>query len=355
MSFNLFSRKKTVKERGVARSTSSNLTAGSRSPTDAKGRSGERLPAGSGGSNDGSREKLPGVVPADQLPALDVINKHFEDILSQMALPADKLEQMRNMSSERKWTLVTQHKQKVFTIDAAPSTTKGDPASFVELVQATTSSPDLARSFQSLEVSLRTQPIQWVRDFAEAGGLDALLNQLERLCHRSSSPTSPSPANPNFDRECQHYCVRAIRAALNNTFGLSATIDHPRGIPVLALALTSAFTLRIRTTAIEVLAAVCFVPPKGHDMILRALEATAIEASRGGRFQILVDGMAGVDFGDQGDDEALCLEYQISCMAFINAIVNSPDELTFRIALREEFMGLKLHTLLAVSFISATS
>ncbi|KAJ3217043.1 Dishevelled associated activator of morphogenesis 2 [Dinochytrium kinnereticum] len=314
MSINIFSRKKTVKEKS--------LEVSGAIPT-----------ASSNIPHSRSREKIAINTAKDSMPPDSVINQQFEDFLADMALPTAKMDQMRAMTSEKKWMLLLQQQAKMGNNEVIASPTR-EPQAFVDILNNSTYQPlDLSKDLQSLEVALRTEPINWVKEFVRVGGLDALISQLQRLFQKSN-PTQ-------VDKDCQLYSIRAMKAQLNNTFGLQAAINHPEGVRSLALGLGCP-SLRIQTLTIEVLAAVCFVPPRGHALILDALEN--VKKGNGiNRFQNLVDILENETSKDQS---AQYLEYQISCMTFINAIVNSPEDLAFRVTLRNEFMDINMASVL---------
>ncbi|KAJ3097871.1 hypothetical protein HDU97_004491 [Phlyctochytrium planicorne] len=333
---NFFSRKKTVKERSLDGSESSSKspnmlnvfgipTSRSREKISVIAGSGTAIPASV------SREKISLLTGSGkELPSEEVMNAQFESLLVEMGLPIAKMDQMRLMPIDKKWMLVQQHQAKLGSVEA-PSPSRG-PQAFVDILNSGVQGADVARELQSLEVALRTEPITWVQEFVKVGGLDALIQQLQKLLVKQN-PTQ-------IERDCQLYCVRAMKAQLNNTFGLQATIGHPEGVRSLALGL-GCQSLRIQTLTVEVLAAVCFVPPQGHTLILDALEA--VKKAGTSRFQGLVDILNG-----EKEVSAQYLEYQISCMTFINAIVNSPEDLAFRLTLRNEFMELAIGDVLPI-------
>ncbi|KAJ3316974.1 hypothetical protein HDU76_001433 [Blyttiomyces sp. JEL0837] len=272
----------------------------------------EKVSASIGEISAAPKETLVGLLPNEPLPPLDVIDKQFEQFLADMALPASKLEVMRAMPPDRKWTLITQQQAKIKSSAETVALAAHDPRSFVDLLQNPPKyASDFARELQSLEVMLRTEPIS---------------NQAEA------------------ERDCQLQCVRAVRAQLNNTHGLEAMLDHPEGIKILCQAL-GLDSLKIRTLTVEMLAAVCFVPPKGHELVLKAFESFGKEDgkvySQGQRFGYLIANLRNKTL-ENGPDAAPYLELQIGIMALINAIVNSPDDLSFRINLRGEFMDLNI-------------
>ncbi|KAJ3108390.1 Dishevelled associated activator of morphogenesis 2 [Phlyctochytrium bullatum] len=320
----LFSRKKTVKP---------SLSAPSPADVVPPSSSGDTLavPNTAGIPSSRSREKLAVLVgAAKDMPAANVVNQQFEELLANMALPAAKMDQMRAMPTERKWMLLLQQQAKLGAAGDGPvASPTHDPQAYIDmLLNPSSQTGELAKDLQSLEVALRTEPLSWVKDFVRLGGLDALIQQLQKLLKKPNV----TPA----EKDCQLYCVRAMKAQLNNTTGLQAAISHPEGVRSLGLGLTCT-SLRIQTLTVEVLAAVCFVPPRGHSLILDALES--VKKTGASRFQSLVQILR----NDLNRDEsAQFLEFQISCMTFINAIVNSPDDLAFRVTLRNEFMDLEI-------------
>ncbi|KAJ3088468.1 hypothetical protein HK102_008680, partial [Quaeritorhiza haematococci] len=291
-----------------------------------------------------AREKL-GMGTTVGMPPADEVDRQFEDFLTDLALPPQKLEQMRAMPAERKWVLIQQQRSKfeaksMDILNASP--TKGvpppvhEPAAYIEMLKTEKSTQELAKDIKSLEVSLRTEPINWVKEFLKSGGLEALLKILKRLSIKSE-------LTPH-ERDCQVQCVRALKAQMNNTYGLQTTMQYEDGINILALSLGCSI-MKMKTLALEVMAAVCFVPPNGHALILNAMQYYKEVKKEKFRFQQLVTNLVNPDL-ELGDEAAAYLEFQIACMAFINAVVNSPEDLDHRVTLRNEFMDLGIADLL---------
>lgn len=97
----------------------------------------------------------------------------------------------------------------------------------------------------------------------KAGGCDSLLTILEN----SNTKDFFLPV----EKEIQTQTIRAIKALMNNSFGLKASMDKFEIINNLALALLTS-DLKIKTLILEVLAALCFCPPNGHRLILDAMQ-----------------------------------------------------------------------------------
>ena len=94
---------------------------------------------------------------------------------------------------------------------------------------------------------------------------------------------------------------------------------------------------QVALEAVKLMAAVCLVPPDGHDATLEAItEAAEIKDLE--RFQLIVQGLLICN------NEPL----RVACMTLINAIISSPEDLDFRLHLRNEFMRIGLLDVLEV-------
>uniref|UniRef100_A0A8C3HLV3 Diaphanous related formin 2 n=1 Tax=Chrysemys picta bellii TaxID=8478 RepID=A0A8C3HLV3_CHRPI len=153
----------------------------------------------------------------------------------------------------------------------------------------------LLNCLESLRVSLTSNPVSWVNNFGHEG-LGLLLDVLERLLDKKQ------------------------------------TLGDERSLLLLARAIDPKQP-NMMTETVKILSAICIV---GEENILdKLLEAitTAAERNNRERFSPVVQGLE--------NHEALQL--QVACMQFINALVTSPEDLDFRIHLRNEFLrcGLK--------------
>ena len=90
------------------------------------------------------------------------------------------------------------------------------------------------------------------------------------------------------------------------------------------------------------MAAVCLVPPDGHEKTLEAITIANEMANAGNqnaeRFGPIVQGLL-------INNEQL----RTNCMTLINAIITSPEDLDFRIHLRNEFLRVGLVDVLEVT------
>ena len=89
----------------------------------------------------------------------------------------------------------------------------------------------------------------------------------------------------------------------------------------------------------KLLGAICLIPPDGHEKTLEAITIAA-EMKGGERFGPIVQGLL-MKSNEQLRTESLIL---------INAIITQPDDLDFRMHLRNEFMRVGLLDVLDVSW-----
>ena len=100
--------------------------------------------------------------------------------------------------------------------------------------------------------------------------------------------------------------------------------------------------------AVKLMAAICLVPPDGHEKTLEAITIAGEMKGAGGagggeRFGPIVQGLL---VGNE--------QLRTNCMTLINAIITSPDDLDFRMHLRNEFLREGLLDVLDVSIIFLT-
>uniref|UniRef100_A0A667YK49 Diaphanous-related formin 3 n=1 Tax=Myripristis murdjan TaxID=586833 RepID=A0A667YK49_9TELE len=118
---------------------------------------------------------------------------------------------------------------------------------------------------------------------------------------------------------------------MNNKYGLERILGEERSLALLARAIDPTQSAMM-TDVVKLLSAICIVGEENTlEKVLEAI-TTAGELRAIERFSPIVQGLR---------DRSVQL--QVACMQLINALVTSPDELDFRLHIRNEFMrcGLK--------------
>ncbi|KAJ8952122.1 hypothetical protein NQ318_018458 [Aromia moschata] len=239
---------------------------------------------------------------------------------------------------------------------------------------------------RDLEISLRTNHIEWVREFLneENLGLDVLIDYLsfrlgmmrheqriaesrtaseEKLgpnAHSTLNTTNISldrsngyirmpldiPDSPSLKRRSKHVaklnmgdskddihvCIMCMRAIMNNKYGFNMVIQHREAINCISLSLIHK-SLRTKALVLELLAAICLVKG-GHEIILSAFDNFKEVCHEAHRFQTLMDYF--LNF------EVFHIEFMVACMQFVNIIVHSVEDMNFRVHLQYEFTALGL-------------
>nr|UIX27111.1 diaph-b [Tauphaedusa tau] len=188
------------------------------------------------------------------------------------------------------------------------------PYMFVhELMNADLKGQRRTQVLETLRVSLTSKPVSWVMEFGERG-LNAILRNLTYCCD-----------NPQ-ERRSTYECVRCLKAFMNNTFGLKRILEHEEALTIISRTVEPADPPTM-LEAVRCLAAICLVPPDGLDKALEGITVSG-EIRNQERFLPIINGLKMRDN----------LAMQVACIQLVNAIVSTPDDLDFRIHLRNEFM-----------------
>ncbi|XP_012143363.1 formin-like protein isoform X1 [Megachile rotundata] len=333
--------------------------------------------------------------PRQPMPDAVELERRFTKVLASMDLPPDKAKLLKQYDNEKKWDIICDQER----VQAK------DPPSHYLAKLRTYLDPKASRSHRTyrfftffqkrkmvgeststqvlrdLEISLRTNHIEWVREFLdeENQGLDALIDYLsfrlqmmrheqrlleshanseEKLQTAGSGDTSPlnngclrppihelkdSPGvkrrsrhvarlNMGEAKDDIHVCILCMRAIMNNKYGFNMVIQHREAINCIALSLMHK-SLRTKALVLELLAAICLVKG-GHEIILSAFDNFKEVCSERRRFTTLMEYFTEYD--------SFHIEFMVACMQFVNIVVHSVEDMNFRVHLQYEFTKLGL-------------
>ncbi|XP_036396699.1 protein diaphanous homolog 3-like [Megalops cyprinoides] len=249
----------------------------------------------------------------------------FEKMMEDMNLNEDKKAPLREKELTMKKEMVIQYIITASKTGGLRSSHQIHPQEFLNELKAGVAGERLVACLDSLRVSLTSNPVSWVQSFGHEG-LGLLLDTLERLLHRKQ-PES-------VDRKSQHKVIQCLKAFMNNKYGLERILSEEKSLTLLAQAMDPSQPAMM-TDAVKLLSAICIV---GEENTLeKVLEAITIAGERRSieRFSPIVEGLR---------DRSVQL--QVACMQLINALVTSPDELDFRMHIRNEFMRCGLREIL---------
>ncbi|KAJ7310510.1 hypothetical protein JRQ81_007432 [Phrynocephalus forsythii] len=250
----------------------------------------------------------------------------FEKMMEDMNLNEERKAPLRNKDLTTKREMVVQYISATAKSGGLKNSKHECTLSsqeYVHELKSGVSEEKLLNCLESLRVSLTSNPVSWVNNFGHEG-LGLLLDVLEKLLDKKQQE--------NIDKKNQHKLIQCLKAFMNNKYGLQRILGDERSLLLLARAIDPKQP-NMMTETVKILSAICIVGEENIlDKILAAITIAA-ERNNGERFCNIVEGLE--------NHEALQL--QAACMQFINALVTSPEDLDFRIHLRNEFLrcGLK--------------
>ncbi|XP_063088770.1 protein diaphanous homolog 3 isoform X1 [Cavia porcellus] len=252
----------------------------------------------------------------------DEVLQLFEKMMEDMNLNEDKKAPLREKDFGIKKEMVMQYINTASKTRSLKSSRQISPQEFIHELKMVSADERLATYLESLRVSLTSNPVSWVESFGHEG-LGLLLNILEKLI---SGKIQEKVVKKN-----QHKVIQCLKALMNTQYGLERIMSEERSLSLLAKAMDPMHP-SMMTDVVKLLSAVCIV---GEESILEeVLEAltSAGEERHIDRFSSIVQGL-----------RHNSVQLQVACMQLINALVTSPDDLDFRLHIRNEFMrcGLK--------------
>lgn len=286
-------------------------------------------------------------------------------------LPEQARRQMMAYPAAKKWTLVHQDRLTEWQGEQKRRTNirntgqygrememlanaeeEGTPEWFVRKVMDNSIS---AKQLQSLAVSLRTQPIGWVKTFVECQGQVALTNVLGKINRRQAqgpAPADGSTSDKDLDRE--YDIVKCLKALMNNKFGADDALAHQPVIVALATSLISP-RLTTRKLVSEVLTFLChWADGQGHLKVIQAMDYVKNMQGENGRFdawmrvvEVTIDGRGKMGSLVGASEEVrsggigmenLLMEYAVATLFLINMVVDAPErDLQLRVHIRAQF------------------
>ncbi|KAF9109877.1 hypothetical protein BGX27_007091 [Mortierella sp. AM989] len=276
------------------------------------------------------------------------IEDRFVDFMNNMGMhEPEHRKAMVGLTVDNKWKLIFQHesqeqskakKREEGFID------KSSPEYYVRKLQTDGDLRNTDSKFLlALHVSLKSQPISWVRSFIQCRGQQALCNALYTLNHR--------PSRRDGDLAMELEIVKSLKTILNNRWGAQEAIKYSACITSLCFSITSP-QLQTRKLVVEVLTFLCYCEvPMGHKLVLEGLDQVMDYWRESARFdawmRILentIDGrgrfgtmvLMSEDLKKSGTQDSQLIEYVLSNVVFINALLQVVDDIELRMHLRSQ-------------------
>ncbi|ETE60653.1 Protein diaphanous-like 3, partial [Ophiophagus hannah] len=237
----------------------------------------------------------------------------FEKMMEDMNLNEDRKAPLREKDFSIKKEMVLQYTSAASRQGSLKNRKQILPQEFIYELKSGTVDEKLVSCLESLRVSLTSNPVSWVENFGREG-LGLLLDLLERLVETKQTDSN------------QHDIIFVSSSIQTGQYGLERIMSEERSFSLLAKTIDPKH-INMMTDAVKLLSAICII---GEENILeKILKALTTEAEERGidRFGPILKG----------------LEENSVHLQFINALVTTPDDLDFRLHIRNEFMrcGLK--------------
>ncbi|KAJ5147770.1 hypothetical protein N7526_001122 [Penicillium atrosanguineum] len=294
-------------------------------------------------------------------------------------LPEQAKRQMLSYPASKKWTLV--HQDRLTELQGEQkrranarqthghdglsgllerADEEGSPEWYVKKVMDDTIT---SKQLASLSVSLRTQPISWVKAFVEAQGQIALTNVLNKINRRKASGPVPAPPTGDKDLDREYDIAKCLKGLMNNKYGADDALEH-QGVLVALVNSLSSPRLNTRKLVSEVLTFLChWAEGQGHQKVLQSMDKVKNDHSETGRFdawmrivEVTIDGRgkmgslvgASEEYRSGGIGmENLLMEYAVSTMILINMLVDGAEtDLQLRCHIRAQFISCGVKRLL---------
>ncbi|KAJ6661678.1 hypothetical protein lerEdw1_013200 [Lerista edwardsae] len=239
-----------------------------------------------------------------------------------MNLNEDRKTPLRRKDFNTKKEMVMQYISTASKVGSLKSSRQISPHEFIYELKSATTDERLFSCLESLRVSLTSNPVSWVENFGHEG-LELLLDILERLVE--------AKRQEKILKKVQHKIIQCLKAFMNNKYGLERIMGEQRSLLLLSKSIDPE-QISMMTDVVKLLSAICIIGEENIlEKILQALTIAAEERDVG-RFCPIVDGL-----------QMNSVHLQVACMQLINALVTSPDDLDFRLHIRNQFMrcGLK--------------
>ena len=142
-----------------------------------------------------------------------IIDELFIDLMNKRdmkTLPTQVIQQMLSYPAQKKWTMIQSDARQEYQLERKRATTgpEGDKSAPEWYVRRIVDGSISIKELTSLAVSLRTQPIGWVKRFLEMQGMVALIKVLGNL-------SSKRIKNDN-DIAHEYEIVKCLKTLLNN-------------------------------------------------------------------------------------------------------------------------------------------
>ncbi|GMT19257.1 hypothetical protein PFISCL1PPCAC_10554, partial [Pristionchus fissidentatus] len=301
-----------------------------------------------------SEEDRMSVPSPTAMPPEEELQRLFDVVLKQMDLPVDKVRILKQYDNQKKWQLVLDQRG---VNQAVP------PSVYLEKLNVLCDKKNLKKRkkilgdetstkvLKHIEISLRTNSVDWVYQFLNEDGLKLIVEYLNQLLNeavtdpldgdettsvptllrRQSGATARLKTLKNVGdlEDDVHVSVSCLRAIMNNKKGLSMVFEYPLAIYCVVRSILHQ-SLRTKCLVVQMLATICQIAD-GHSLVSDAFDLFRNEYKERRRFETLVASLDRSEFN---------IDYLSAAVQLINIFVHGVDDHTYRVHLQYEMTSL---------------
>ncbi|KAG3022538.1 hypothetical protein PC121_g10333 [Phytophthora cactorum] len=277
-----------------------------------------RIPTG--GAAPKEKEKPP------RPPKWDTVDEMYRELMSKRGVPEDVMDELIRIESlETKWHVVWYAQQNENEDNTKSNATEAEKfaENLVELKWGNKGLKDL----EALRAKISIASTDWLEAFLAHFGLDYLTMKLP--------DPSPFPIENSKYEKATRVCeviLRILRSLTHFTAGVEAITNTPGLVKRVALCFHTE-NGDVKKYTLQLLGIVCYNSAAGHSAVIEAFDHYKETKGENIRFSCLRDALKSTRYS---------LVFKEDVLSFVNIIVNKAIRLEDRLAIRSDFMALKM-------------
>ncbi|KUF99723.1 C-factor [Phytophthora nicotianae] len=277
-----------------------------------------RIPTG--GAAPKEKEKPP------RPPKWDTVDEMYRELMSKRGVPEDVMDELIRIESlETKWHVVWYAQQNENEDNTKSNATEAEK--FAEnLVELKWDNKGL-KELEALRGKISIVSTDWLESFLAHFGLDYLTMKLP--------DPSPFPIENSKYEKATRICeviLRILRSLTHFTAGVEAITNTPGLVKRVALCFHTE-NGDVKKYTLQLLGIVCYNSAAGHSAVIEAFDHYKETKGEAIRFSCLRDALKSTRYS---------LVFKEDVLSFVNIIVNKAIRLEDRLAIRSDFMALKM-------------
>jgi hypothetical protein len=259
-------------------------------------------------------------------PKWETVDEMYRELMAKRGVPEDVMDELIRIESlETKWHVVWYAQQNENADNTKSNATEAEK--FAEnLVELKWDNKGL-KDLEALRAKISIASTDWLESFLSHFGLDYLTMKLP--------DPSPFPIEHSKYEKATRVCeviLRILRSLTHFTAGVEAITNTPGLVKRVALCFHTE-NGDVKKYTLQLLGIVCYNSAAGHTAVIEAFDHYKETKGENVRFSCLRDALKSTRYS---------LVFKEDVLSFVNIIVNKAIRLEDRLAIRSDFMALKM-------------